>query len=152
MADHGRHRARRTSATRSQRARDLLVQGANDTNGAGGPPAIVTEVTQLIDSIKTDANTQYAGCTSSRARRRTTQPYQLGATTRMRATPRTHHREIGAGMQVAMNQTGSSVIGDAPSGLLTTLRTIVNDLRLRQHGRALDDRPEGDGHGQRHGR
>jgi flagellar hook-associated protein 3 FlgL len=111
-----------------QRARDLVIQGANDTNGPSDRQAIVTELTQLIDSIKTDANTQYAGRYIFSGTSTNTQPYQLGANDGYAGNTATITREIGAGVHVAINQPGSSIIGDASNGLLATLRTIVNDL------------------------
>jgi flagellar hook-associated protein 3 FlgL len=111
-----------------QRARDLVIQGANDTNAASDRTAIVTELTQLIDSIKTDANTQYAGRYIFSGTATNTQPYQQGAVDTYSGNTASITREIGAGVQVSINQPGSAIIGDASSGLLSTLRTIVNDL------------------------
>jgi flagellar hook-associated protein 3 FlgL len=111
-----------------QRARDLVIQGANGTNGASDRTAIVTELNQLIDSIKTDANTQYAGRYIFAGTATDTQPYQQGSVDTYSGNTASITREIGAGVQVSVNQTGSNIIGDASSGLLATLRTIVNDL------------------------
>jgi flagellar hook-associated protein 3 FlgL len=111
-----------------QRARDLVIQGANDTNGPSDRTAIVTELTQLIDSIKTDANTQYAGRYIFSGTATNTQPYQQGAVDTYSGNTASITREIGAGVQVSINQPGSAIVGDASSGLLSTLRTIVNDL------------------------
>jgi flagellar hook-associated protein 3 FlgL len=111
-----------------QRARDLVIQGANGTNGQSDRDAIVTELNQLIDSIKTDANTQYAGRYIFSGTATDTQPYQQGSVDTYSGNTASITREIGAGVQVSINQPGSSIIGDASSGLLNTLRTIVNDL------------------------
>jgi flagellar hook-associated protein 3 FlgL len=91
-----------------QRARDLVIQ--------------------LIDSIKTDANTQYAGRYIFSGTATDTQPYQQGSVDTYAGNTASITREIGAGVQVSINQPGSSIIGDASSGLLATLRAIVNDL------------------------
>jgi flagellar hook-associated protein 3 FlgL len=111
-----------------QRARDLIIQGANGTNSASDRTAMVTELNQLIDSIKTDANTQYAGRYIFSGTSTNTQPYQQGGVDSYSGNTASITREIGAGVQVSINQPGSSIIGDASSGLLSTLRTIVNDL------------------------
>ncbi len=111
-----------------QRARDLIIQGANGTNSASDRTAMVTELNQLIDSIKTDANTQYAGRYVFSGTATNTQPYQQGSVDSYSGNTASITREIGAGVQVSINQPGSSIIGDASSGLLNTLRTIVNDL------------------------
>jgi flagellar hook-associated protein 3 FlgL len=112
-----------------QRARDLVLQGANDTNGASDRQAIVTELNQLIDSIKTDANTQYAGRYIFSGTKTNSQPYQLGTNDAYSGNTAMITREIGVGVQVAINQPGSSIIGDDTSGLLATLRGIVTDLQ-----------------------
>lgn len=112
-----------------QRARDLVIQGGNDTNGSSDRAAMVTELSQLIDSIKTDANTQYAGRYIFSGTTTNTQPYKLGSNDGYSGNTALITREIGAGVQVAINQPGSSIIGDASSGLLATLRTIVSDLQ-----------------------
>jgi flagellar hook-associated protein 3 FlgL len=111
-----------------QRARDLIIQGANGTNSASDRTAMVTELNQLIDSIKTDANTQYAGRYIFSGTATNTQPYQQGSVDSYSGNTASITREIGAGVQVSINQPGSSIIGDASSGLLSTLRTIVSDL------------------------
>jgi flagellar hook-associated protein 3 FlgL len=111
-----------------QRARDLIIQGANGTNSASDRTAMVTELNQLIDSIKTDANTQYAGRYIFSGTATKTQPYQQGSVDTYSGNTASITREIGAGVQVSINQPGSSIIGDSSSGLLSTLRTIVNDL------------------------
>ena len=112
-----------------QRARDLVIQGANDTNDSGDRQAIVTELNQLIDSIKTDGNTQYAGRYIFSGTATNTQPYQLGSNDAYSGNTAMITREIGVGVQVAINTPGSSVIGDGTGGLLATLRGIVNDLQ-----------------------
>jgi len=112
-----------------QRARDLVIQGANDTNDASDRQAIVTELNQLIDSIKTDGNTQYAGRYIFSGTATNTQPYQLGSNDAYSGNTAMITREIGVGVQVAINTPGSSVIGDGTGGLLATLRGIVNDLQ-----------------------
>src|SRR5262249_17318758 len=43
------------------RARDLVVQGANTSTGPSGNLSIAAEIDQIIESLKTEANTQYAG-------------------------------------------------------------------------------------------
>jgi flagellar hook-associated protein 3 FlgL len=112
-----------------QRARDLVLQGANDTNAANDRQAIVTELNQLIDSIKTDANTQYAGRYIFSGTKTDTPPYQLGSNDAYSGNTAMITREIGVGVQVAINQPGASVIGDDTGGLLATLRGIVTDLQ-----------------------
>jgi flagellar hook-associated protein 3 FlgL len=112
-----------------QRARDLVLQGANGSNAATDRQAIVTELNQLIDSIKTDANTQYAGRFIFSGTKTNSQPYQLGSNDAYSGNTAMITREIGVGVQVTINQPGSTIIGDDTSGLLATLRGIVTDLQ-----------------------
>jgi flagellar hook-associated protein 3 FlgL len=110
------------------RARELLIQGATDTAGPASRSAIASELTQLIDSIKTEANAKlddryvFAGSATL------TPPYALGASDVYSGNGEIVQREIGPGIRIDLNITGQSVIGDDTSGLLSTLRTIVTDL------------------------
>jgi flagellar hook-associated protein 3 FlgL len=110
------------------RVRDLVIQGANDTVGPAGRQAIASEIAQLIDSIKTAANSQYAGRYVFAGSATTTQPYQLGASDAYSGNAEVVKREIGPGVQVDLNTIGSATFGDDTSGLLKTLRDIVTDL------------------------
>ena len=44
-----------------QRARELLVQGGNDSNGPVERESIAKEIDQLLETVKTEANASYAG-------------------------------------------------------------------------------------------
>ena len=125
-----------TSATRCSAPATWSSRARTTRTTPATASAIVTELNQLIDSIKTDGNTQYAGRYIFSGTATNTQPYQLGATDTYSGNTASITREIGAGVQVAINQPGSSVIGDGSSGLLSTLREIVNDLKSGQHERA----------------
>ena len=119
-----------------QRARDLVVQAANDTSGTAARNDIAAEITQLIDSIKTSGNTQYAGRYVFSGSATLTQPYTVGASDAYGGNAEVVKREIGPNVQIDLNQPGISVIGDTNSGILNTLRTIVNDLQSN-NGQAL---------------
>jgi flagellar hook-associated protein 3 FlgL len=117
----------------SQRARDLLVQGANDTLGATGRTSIAAELDQIIESVKSTGNTQYAGRYIFAGSMTTTAPFTTGA-----GAPDTYlgdtatlTREIGPGVQVPLNVDGATVIGDGATAgsLLATLRKISADLK-----------------------
>ncbi|HKI91768.1 MAG TPA: flagellar hook-associated protein FlgL, partial [Gaiellaceae bacterium] len=60
------------------RARDLLVQGANDTVGPAGRQSIAAEIDQIIESIKSVGNTTYAGRYIFAGSKTTTAPYTPG--------------------------------------------------------------------------
>jgi flagellar hook-associated protein 3 FlgL len=114
-----------------QRVRDLTVQGANDTLGASGRASIASEIDQIIESVKSVGNTQYAGRYIFAGSMTTTPPYTPGGADAYAGDTATITREIGPGVQVPVNIDGSSVIGDGgtPGSLLATLRTISNDLK-----------------------
>jgi flagellar hook-associated protein 3 FlgL len=115
----------------SQRARDLLVQGANDTLGASGRASIATEIDQIIESIKSVGNTQYAGRYLFAGSKTTTAPYTPGGADAYLGDTATISREIGQGVQVPLNVDGKSAIGDGTTAgsLLATLRKISTDLK-----------------------
>jgi flagellar hook-associated protein 3 FlgL len=115
----------------SQRARDLLVQGANDTLGASGRASIATEIDQIIESVKSIGNTQYAGRYLFAGSKTTTAPYTPGGADAYLGDTATISREIGQGVQVPLNIDGKSVIGDGTTAgsLLATLRKISTDLK-----------------------
>jgi len=115
----------------TQRARDLLVQGANDTLGSSGRQSIATEIDQIIESIKSAGNTQYAGRYIFSGSKTTTAPYTPGGADTYLGDAATISREIGPGVQVPINVDGASVIGDGatPGSLLATLRKISDDLK-----------------------
>lgn len=110
------------------RARDLVTQGASDPAGPGGRAAIVAELTQMVDSIKSEANTQIAGRFIFSGSATTTKPYQLGSDDTYAGNANVMKREIGPGVQIDLNEPGSSVIGDSSSGLLKSLRDVIAHL------------------------
>src|SRR5205807_2333685 len=120
------------------RVRDLVVQGANDTSGQSARSDIAAEITQLIDSIKAEGNTQYAGRYVFAGSATTTQPYQMGASDTYSGNAEVMKREIGPNVRIDLNQTGITVLGDTNSGLLKTLRTVVADLQAN-NGAALQN-------------
>lgn len=107
------------------RARELLVQASNGTLGQQGRDAIAAEIAQLIDSAKTELNTQYAGRYVFSGTATTTAPYQLGdPTDAYGGNTDAIVREIGPGVQVQVNTIGS----DVASGLLGALRSALTNL------------------------
>ena len=114
----------------AQRARDLLVQGANDTVSAAGRQSIAAEIDQITDSIKSIGNTEYAGRYIFAGSKTTAPPYTPGGADAYSGDTTTLQREIGPGVQVPMNVDGGSVIGDGSTAgsLLATLRQISTDL------------------------
>jgi flagellar hook-associated protein 3 FlgL len=121
------------------RARDLVVQGASDTSGPSARSDIASEIDQLVDSLKAEGNTQYSGRYVFSGTQTLTQPYQVGSTNDTYAgNTGTITREIGQGVQVAVNVPGSTIFGDGTTGLIATLRQISTDLRAN-NGSALQN-------------
>jgi flagellar hook-associated protein 3 FlgL len=114
-----------------QRARDLTVQGANTTNGASANASIAAEIDQIIESVKTEGNSQYAGQYIFAGQKTTTAPYTLNGADTYSGDTGTITRTIGPGVQVPVNVDGSSIIGDGstPGSLLATLRQVSADLK-----------------------
>jgi flagellar hook-associated protein 3 FlgL len=65
--------------TAAQRVRELLLQAANGTDNQSDLEVIAQQVEQLTESIKQDANTQYAGQYVFSGTLSTTSPYEQGA-------------------------------------------------------------------------
>jgi flagellar hook-associated protein 3 FlgL len=111
------------------RPRELVVQGANGATGPQARDAIATEIEQLVDSLKSVANAQYAGRYVFAGSDTLTPPYQLGANDTYGGNAETLRREIGPNVQIDLNVTGGAVIGDGSGGLIATLRKVAADLR-----------------------
>ena len=118
-----------------QRSRELLVQGASDTNSAAQREAIAKEIDQLIETAKTEAGGSYAGRYIFSGTQTNTKPYTVGGTDAYNGDGGNIVRTIGPGVSVAVNVRGAEFLGgDAavpqPDGLLlSTLRGIATNLR-----------------------
>lgn len=117
-----------------QRARELLVQGGNDTADQTARNAIADEVDQLTDSVKQEANVQYAGKYVFSGTATDTAPYALGgASDRYAGDGGTVTRTIGPQVQMPINSDIHQLLGDGQSAgdgkLLNTLRDIAQHLR-----------------------
>lgn len=122
------------------RVRELVIQGATDTAGGEPRERIATEITGLIDSIKTAANVKYAGRYIFSGTDTATEPFTVGgADTYNAANSNAILREIGPGVNVQVNVSGEDVLGDGTTGLLATLRGVVADLNA-DNGPALQAR------------
>jgi flagellar hook-associated protein 3 FlgL len=120
------------------RARDLAVQGANGATPASDRATIAREIDQLIQSAKSAANAQYAGRYVFSGTSTLTPPFSL--------TDDAYHgdtgsisREIGPGVQIGVNVTGDTVLGDASNGLIKTLRDLQAHLNANDIGAISHD-------------
>ena len=116
-----------------QRVHELLIQASNDVNNPIDRTAIAEEVEQLTNTVKQDANTQYAGQYIFSGTDTNTPPYKAGAEDEYQGNAGTITRSIGPGASVVVNTNISSVLGNGQEGgdgkLLDTLRTITEHLR-----------------------
>jgi flagellar hook-associated protein 3 FlgL len=107
------------------RARTLILQGANGSNSQVQRDAIAAELDQIADSVKTVANTQYAGRYIFSGTATQTAPFTVGGVDTYAGDSAAINREIGAGVQVPVNVTGDTVV----SPLLAAIRQAAIDLR-----------------------
>jgi flagellar hook-associated protein 3 FlgL len=116
-----------------QRVRELLVQASNGVNSSGDREAIAKEVDQLTETVKNDANTQYAGQYVFAGTLTGTAPYQSGPADEYGGNGEAITRSIGPGASLRINTDISTVLGSGQGAgdgkLLDTLRTISENLR-----------------------
>ena len=118
-----------------QRARELLVQGASDSNSTSEREAIAKEIDQLIETAKTEGNGQYAGRFIFAGTATTTRPYTTGGVDAYAGDGGNIVRTIGPGVSIGVNVRGADFMGGdplvpQPDGLLlTTLRDVATHLR-----------------------
>ena len=118
-----------------QRARELLVQGASDSNSTAQRESIAKEIDQLIETAKTEGNGAYGGRYIFAGTETNTKPYNVGGTDVYGGDAGNIVRTIGPGVSVAVNMRGSEFLGGdplvaQPDGLLlTTLRDVATNLR-----------------------
>ena len=121
-----------------QRIRELVVAAANGPQNQTDTSADAAEVSQLIDQIKQDANSQYNGQYVFSGSATSTQPYQSGSNDAYAGNTGSVTRSIGPGTSISVNADVSSVLGTGqttagqPAGdgkLLNTLRNIVDDMQ-----------------------
>jgi flagellar hook-associated protein 3 FlgL len=118
-----------------QRAKELLVKGANDTNGPTEREAIAKELDQLVETAKGEANASVGGRYVFSGTSTTTKPYAAGASDAYAGNTGTIARTIGPGVSVPVNVNATQFLGGDPSVaqpdgmLLSTLRKISTDLR-----------------------
>ena len=115
-----------------QSVRQMLVQASNGTYSGGDLEHIAAEVSQLTETIKQDANAQYAGQYVFSGTMTTTAPYEQGAEDAYQGDTGTITRAISPGMSVNVSTDISSLLGNgqgaADGKLLDTLRTISEHL------------------------
>ena len=116
-----------------QRARELLVSGGNDSNGQVARESIATEIDQLTESLKQEANATYSGRYVFSGTATETRPYTLGPVDTYAGNSGSVARVIGAGVSVAINVSAQGLLGNgqgaADNKLLDVMRDIAENLR-----------------------
>jgi len=112
--------------------RQLTVQAGNGTYNQGDLNSIAAEITQLTETVKQDANIQYAGQYVFSGTATTTPPYLQGASDAYAGDNGQIARTIGPGASVAVNTNVSTLLGNGQAAkdgkLLDVLRTITQHL------------------------
>jgi len=116
----------------TQRVRELVLQAANGVNSQSDLNDIAQEIEQLTETVKQDANVQYAGQYVFSGTATNTPPYEQGASDAYAGNAGTILRTVGPGVSVQVNAALSSVLGEGQAAndgkLLDTLRTITENL------------------------
>lgn len=116
-----------------QRARELLIDGGNDSNGQVAREAIATEIDQLTESLKQEANATYEGRYVFAGTATETKPYELGAIDAYAGNGGAVARVLGAGVSVNVNVGALNLLGEgqgaADDKLLDVMRDIAENLR-----------------------
>jgi flagellar hook-associated protein 3 FlgL len=115
----------------AQRVRELVVQAANGINNQTDLDGIAEEVEQLTETVKQDADTQYAGQYVFAGTDTETAPYEAGASDAYHGNNGTISRTVGPSAAVTVNVQMASLLGEGGGDgkLLDSLRTIVKNLR-----------------------
>ncbi len=119
-------------ATAVQRVRELLIQASNGTYSHADREHIATEVKQLTETLKQDANTQYGGEYIFSGTLTKTAPYQQGETDTFEGNNEAITRAIAPGASVTVSSDIESLLGNgqasADGKLLDVMRTITEHL------------------------
>jgi flagellar hook-associated protein 3 FlgL len=125
----------------TQRVRELLVEGANGTYNQNDLETMALQVEQLTESIKQDANTQYAGQYVFAGTATTAAPYENGANDEYKGNGESVSRTVGPSASVTITTNISTLLGSGEAAedgkLLDTLRTIAKNMRSGSEGQAL---------------
>jgi flagellar hook-associated protein 3 FlgL len=120
----------------AQRARELVVQGANDTLSETDRNAIAQEIDQIIAGMKQEANATYDGRYVFAGTSTDVRPYdstvQATANDAYSGDAVAQMREIGPGVRLPVNVTGDEVLGGSAGSagtLLDVLRNVSDHLR-----------------------
>lgn len=121
-----------------QRVRELVVQASNGTYTQSDLNASASEVNQLIDAVKQEANASYNGQYIFSGTSTGTAPYQTGSTDTYQGGTGSVNRLIGPNTTLSVSTNISTLLGNGQAsgdgGLLDTLRTIASDMQSGNTG------------------
>jgi flagellar hook-associated protein 3 FlgL len=119
-----------------KRAKELVIQGANDAVDGIARENLATEIDQLVEAAKDQMNAEHAGRYVFSGQETNLRPYNPGAVdTYVPTVGGAIAREIGPGVAVQVNVLGTDVLGEgqlpAPGDdkLLDVLRDVAQHLR-----------------------
>lgn len=110
-----------------QRARELAVQGANGTNPDFSSDAIAEEIDQLYQHLVTIGNTQFNGKYIFNGQLTDIKPYEIGTAESMTPDKGAIPIEVGVGITIQVNLSGSDLFGSATDA--TNAFKVLIDLR-----------------------
>jgi flagellar hook-associated protein 3 FlgL len=115
------------------RSRELVVQGASDGTSQEGRAAIAEEIDQLIEALKQEANSSYAGRFIFAGTATDVPPYAVGGADGYAGNTETFARQIGPGVSVPVNARADALLGGGQAAnddrLLDVLRDVAQHLR-----------------------
>ena len=121
-----------------QRVRELVVQASNGTYTQSDLNASASEVNQLIDAVKQEANASYNGQYIFSGTSTGTAPYQTGSTDTYQGGTGSVNRLIGPNTTLSVSTNISTLLGNGQAsgdgGLLDTMRTIASDMQSGNTG------------------
>jgi flagellar hook-associated protein 3 FlgL len=113
-----------------QRAREILVQGGNDSLSTGDRSDLAKQIDHLIAQAKASGNATYDGQFIFAGQVTNTPPYTPDGADTYAGDNGAIVRTIGPGVSVRLNATGGTVLGDGTDGkVLDVLRDIAAHLR-----------------------
>ncbi len=121
-----------------QRIQELTTEAANGTQSTADMQASAQEVNQLIDQVKSDANTQYNGQYVFSGSTTSTAPYASGTDDTYAGNSGQVTRTIGPNTSLTVSANLSGALGNGqtvsgqPAGdglLLNTLRNVADDMQ-----------------------
>ena len=121
-----------SSLDQMRRVRDLTLQAANGSNGAGERRAIAVEIMAIRDSLIGTANSQHLGRPIFGGTADGQLPYDTSGSFQIVGAAATGvvERTIAPGERVQVNVLGPQVFGDEPNNLFNVLSGIANDLLI----------------------